>query len=206
MIIHCKNLEKSDNNPYITETGLIKVGENTIFKDILPQIEGTNVVTNRYLNFANLLYVVTSNAISDIEKTFIIEQVLDNGKIKIKNIYSTIRVGESNELHEMFNYNKEYIKSVLERDILNALYSLDYAINLDSLQEQIKQVLDRKEVSIPELEIPKPKIELSKSISELARQAGVSYGTMWGRLNVRHMTPEEAVKSKKRGGKNAKSK
>lgn len=213
MIVHSKNLKEINENPYMTEDGRLKVGENIVDRESLPQIPYNACVHVHYLNFANLLYVTATNDRTHINKSFILEQELIEGKIKIKNIYSTIEVEESNELHKFFNFNSEYIKDVLKRNIVTYLCCLDYAINLDNLQEQIEQHLEKQDKPI----IPKTDISINfqnKSLQKIAKEVGISYGTLWSRTRVKGMSLEEAIKlgveqkyskNKKKVAKNAKS-
>jgi hypothetical protein len=206
MIIHCKNGLQVDTNPYIDfNEMMVLVGNKWIRMCELPQID--NEFHLYYLNFGSFIYLITYDTYQDIRRCYVIEQKLEKGHVKVENVHTSIRVGKSNTLEPFFRYNKEFERSNLT-DYLSVIVdvSLSYMFDGKTLAEQIIDRLDRNNEIKEITEKPVEVTELlnKKSLSEIAREIGIPYNTLWNRVHRTKMTVEEAIAkgyNKQRGKK-----
>lgn len=200
MRVNCKNGLEIENNPYINDitTLELKVGTNNVLLRDLPAIPDADF-TIRYLPFANLLYVVLEEPYNNITRIYIIEQELVKNEAKLKNIYSTVEVDWKNPLEKFFRYNEEFERDNVRHCLCGGLMmKLPYAINANELRKQIDELLyaNKETVAEPVADVEEEQIEETQptqTISELAKQHGIAYNTLWGRIRNKHMSVEEAL-------------
>lgn len=220
MIIHCKNGEQVETNPYIGEkmssgARTILIGDKQVEEHELPVV-GIEDWTLRYLTFANLLYVIAEDFSSQITRYYIIEQELVKGQVRIKDIYTSVEVEKTNDLEQFFRYNKEFERRNLIEVLVNKLSdSMYYVINSDELKRQMIDKLDNKEEEpkiVPENAVKPIKINTKvsvegKTLADLSKETKIPYNTLWNRTHRLGLTVEQAValgKGKRGGFKNKK--
>ena len=208
MIIHCKNGVQVDTNPYIDlDERRVLVGNKWIRICELPRID--NEYRLYYLNFGSFIYLITRDAYQDIERCYIIEQKLEKGHIKIENVYTSIEVGKCNVLQPFFRYNKDFERSNLI-DYLSTIVdiSLSYVFDGRTLAEQIVDRIDGRNDIEDRVEIVE--VNTAKPLSEIAKEVGIPYNTLWNRVHRMGLSVDAALamgqgkprgKSAKKGGK-----
>lgn len=205
MIVNCRNGLEIESNPYVEpnslDGALIKIGIKNVPAHRLPTIQNSEF-TIRYLPFANLIYVVLEEPTNYITRIYVLEQELVNNEVKIKNYYSTIIVDCKNTLCRFFRYDEGFERDNVVHCLCGGLsIELPYAISSTALRSQLEDLLKANKQSIlnpiaeseekPEEKPEEP--QMTQSIRELAKEHGIAYNTLWGRIRNRHMTVEEAL-------------
>ena len=208
--------------PYITDEGKFIIGKNEVeYYDLLGKIVNQNE-NLWFVNYSNLYFIAIEDSSNDMLFKYVIEQELkNNNKISIKNIYCTMEAS-SEPLSIFFKYNKPYVFNNITEQLPKTLSdTIGYLINRESLRDQLGEALIRNERAVvetndkPITETPIKKEFLEKglkatkgkdkidpktiNLKQIAEETGIKYNTLWNRIHRTGMTLEEAVSRKKKG-------
>lgn len=208
--------------PYITDDGKFIIGKNEVKSWELPSKDVEMFKELYYANYSNLTYIAIRDNGNDMVFQYVIEQELkDNNRIIVKNIYSTIEAN-SEPLSIFFRYNKAYVFNDITETLTKILNkAIGYLINTNLLKDQLGEALMRNERLVvetndkPIIETPIKKEFLEKglkatkgkdkvdpkaiNLKQIAEETGIKYNTLWNRIHRAGMTLEEAVGRKKKG-------
>lgn len=206
MIVNCLKGKEIEENPHIK---IDKFQEYIIGNDLeinLFDIPKICVDGNNDLYFAQIgmnIYIIYKQYDEKISWFYIIEQGIDKNKMKIENLYTTTYIDKYNLLERFFKYDKEF-----EKDNVKRLFSLIDAIQVipekDYLKSKITEYFEKDEKAkaeyiahleagfkepIKHLEIVDTSAKYAYKgkeydcLSELAKDLGISYKSLWSRIH-----------------------
>ena len=203
MEITYHNGKKIETNDYIT---IEKDNIETVLLDgkhiavvCLPKLLTPEYVDLRYLTYGARTFVIYKNTKEKIQRFYTYEQKIVHNKMEVVDYMATTIVPYDHPLKFLINnteYNKEYdIQTMCE--LTNNLDRIDYMINPYSIYGQIINFV---------FPVTKDTEYKEKTLTEIAKETGISYGTLWNRIHLQKMTTEEAVAMgrRTRGGWNKK--
>lgn len=200
MEITYHNGKKIETNDYITvekdniETVLLD-GRHIVV-ECLPRLLTPEYVDLRYLNFGARTFVIYKNTKEKIQRFYTYEQKIVHNKMEVVDYMATTIIPYDHPLRLLINnteYNKEYdIQTMCE--LTNNLDRIDYMINPYSIYGQIINFV---------FPVTKDTETKEKPLTEVAKETGIPYKTLWGRIKQHKMSLEEAVAKGYKNGKPA---
>ena len=211
MEITYHNGKRIERNDYLTlEKDSIKsilLDGVDVYVECLPKLNTPEYVDLRYLNYGARTFVVYKNAKEKIERAYTYEQKIIHNKMEVVDYMATTIIPNDHPLRFLINnetYSKEYeIATMCE--LTDYLQKINYMLNPYSIYGQIVNFI------FPTTRVVENEVKLEtkdKPLTEVAKETGIPYKTLWGRIKQYKMSLEEAVnmgynkqKEKKKGNR-----
>lgn len=157
----------------------------------LPKLHTPEWVDLRYLTYGARTFVIYKNTKEKIQRFYTYEQKIVHNKMEVVDYMATTIIPYDHPLRLLINnteYNKEYdIQAMCE--LTNYLERISYMINQYSIYNQIVNFVFPITKDTEYREEP----QKGKTLTEIAKEVGIPYKTLWGRIKQHKMSLEEAV-------------
>lgn len=190
MEITYHNGKRIETNDYITVEkddiySLLLEGQQ-VSVVCLPKLHTPEWVDLRYLTYGARTFVIYKNTKEKIQRFYTYEQKIVNNKMEVVDYMATTIIPYDHPLRFLINkdtYNKEYDIQVM-CDLTDNLTRIEFMLNPYSIYNQIVNFV---------FPITKDTEVTEKPLTEVAKETGIPYKTLWGRIKQYKMTLEEAV-------------
>lgn len=152
----------------------------------LPKLHTPEWVDLRYLTYGARTFVIYKNTKEKIQRFYTYEQKIVNNKMEVVDYMATTIIPYDHPLRFLINkdtYNKEYDIQVM-CDLTDNLTRIEFMLNPYSIYNQIVNFV---------FPITKDTEVKEKPLTEVAKETGIPYKTLWGRIKQYKMSLEEAV-------------
>lgn len=164
----------------------------------LPKLFTSQDLDLRYLNYGSKTFVIVKDYAQKLEHFFMYEQKITNDKLEVIGFNYSLLISSNNILEPLLNVKEQNTDFVLKtvRLLYYYLSYIDYAVNHHAVYNQIMAFLAGESEQKSE-KIDKEETEEKKTLAQMARDAGLSYKTLWSRVNVRGIPLERALEKDK---------
>lgn len=190
MEITYHNGKKIETNDYITvekdNIEAVLLDGRNIAVECLPRLLTPDYVDLRYLNYGARTFVIYKNTKEKIQRFYTYEQKIVHNKMEVVDYMATTIIPYDHPLKFLINkdiYSKEYDIQVM-CELTDNLTRIEYMINPYSIYNQIVSFV---------FPITKDTEVKEKSLTEVSKETGIPYKTLWGRVKQYKMSLDEAV-------------
>ena len=143
MIINCKKAEMLEESDLLLPlTNQIKLNSGYLDLEQIPHIRRDNC-TIYYLQQGMNLYLIKNDFYQKVMYVYVIEQTVTNGKMAIKDIYTSTSV--ENDFAEFYKYDRAFERKNISDKLTELLESLPFVMDAGYMKNKINEYLEKND-------------------------------------------------------------